>query len=212
MQHLALQPAFMPQRNRWPQRAIIGAILLGLSGAVVWGAMNLRHSSEAPKRQIARIMILPDAPPPPPPPEEKRPPPKEQPKQQVDIRKPETPPEPQVLKMTGTAGEGPSAFAAGDVKQDYIGGAIGNGSRYAAYVGRLEQLIQTDLMRHKIRVSNVKLYLWLLPDGSVQRFSVTGADEEADRLVRVALADFNRVDEAPLSDMPMPVGLEISVR
>jgi periplasmic protein TonB len=212
MQHLALQSAYLPSRNRWPQRAIIGFILLSLAGAVVWGGINLRHSAEAPKRQIARIMILPDTPPPPPP-EEKRPPPKqEQPKQQIDTPKQETPPEPQQLKMTGAAGEGPSAFAAGEVKQDYIGGDIGNGSRYAAYVGRLEQWLQTDLMRHKVRVSNVKLYLWLRPDGSVERFSVTGADDEADRSVRLALADLNRVDEAPLSDMPMPVGLEISVR
>ena len=76
----------------------------------------------------------------------KKPPPKEeQPKQQVEAPKQQTPPEPRQLKMEGQAGEGPSAFAAGEVKQDYIGGDIGDGSRYAGYVSRLEQMIQDEL-------------------------------------------------------------------
>jgi len=196
----------------WSRRAVIGIGMLGFVGAVVWGGINLSHGPTGPKRQVARIMILPDTPPPPPP-EEKRPPPKEeQPKQQIETPKQETPPAPQQLKMEGQAGEGPSAFASGEVKQDYIGGDIGDGSRYAAYVARLEQAIQDQLTRHKLRVSNVKLFLWLLPDGSVQRFSVAGGDGEAERSVRTALADLSRVDEAPVADMPMPVGLQISVR
>jgi periplasmic protein TonB len=212
MRHLALENGSLPRRQRWSQRAVITAVLLSLAGAVVWGGMNLRHGADAPKRQIARIMILPDTPPPPPPEETKPPPKQEQPKEQIRTPKLETPPEPQQLKMTGPAGETPSAFAAGEVKQDYIGGDIGNGSRYGAYVGRLEQMVQAQLTRHKIRVSNVQLFLWLLPDGSVQRFSVAAGDGEAERSIRLALADLNRVDEAPLADMPMPIGLQISVR
>jgi periplasmic protein TonB len=195
------------------RRAVIGVAMLGFVGAVVWGGINLSHGTAGPKRQVARIMILPDTPPPPPPPEEKKPPPKEeQLRQQVQAPRQETPPEPQQLKMEGQAGDGPSAFASGEVKQDYIGGDIGNGSRYAAYVARLEQMIQDELTRHKLRVTNVKLFLWLLPDGSVQRVNVAGGDGEAERSVRLALADLSRVDEAPLADMPMPVGLQISVR
>jgi hypothetical protein len=56
------------------------------------------------------------------------------------------------------------------------------------------------------------LFLWLAPDGSVQKFNVGGGDGDAEKSVRLALADMNRVDEAPLADMPMPVGLQISVR
>src|SRR5580658_6615241 len=112
--------------------------------------------------------------------------------------------------MEGTAGEGPSAFAAGEVKQDHIGGDIGNGSRYAAYVGRVEQRIQLELTHHKVRASNVKLFLWLAPDGSIQRYSVEGGDADTERTVRLALADLNRLDEAPQSDMPMPIGLRIN--
>jgi hypothetical protein len=114
------------------------------------------------------------------------------------------------LKLAGQAGEAPRAYAAGDVKNDYIGGDIGNGSRYAAYVGRVEQRIQLELSRHKVRASNVKVFIWLQPDGSVQRISIQSSDQDAEQSVRLALADLNRVDEAPLADMPMPIGLRIN--
>jgi periplasmic protein TonB len=197
-------------KHSWLQRSVIGVAMLGFVGAVVWGGMNLGHSVGTPKRQIARITVLPDTPPPPPPPEEKRPPKEEQQKQQVETPKPEPLPEPQQLKMEGQAGEAPSAFAAGDVKNDYIGGDIGNGSRYAAYVGRVEQRIQLELSRHKVRASNVKVFIWLQSDGSIQRVSIQSSDQDAERSVRLALADLNRVDEAPLADMPMPIGLQIN--
>ncbi len=204
--------AKQPTGKMWRRRILIGFGMLGFVGAVVWGGINLSHGPAGPKRQIARIMILPDTPPPPPPPEVKIPPKEEQPKQQIEQPKQETPPEPEQLKMEGQAGDGPSDFAAGEVKQDYIGGDIGNGARYAAYVGRLEQEIQAELEKHKLRGTSVKLFLWLMPDGSVQKINVAGGDGESERSVRLALADLSRVDEAPLADMPMPVGLQISVR
>lgn len=197
-------------KHFWLRRSVIAVAMLVFVGAVVWGGMNLGHSAGTPKRQIARIMVLPDTPPPPPPPEEKRPPKAEQPKQQVETPKQETPPEPQQLKMEGQAGDAPSAFAAGEVKKDYIGGEIGNGSRFAAYVGRVEQQIQLELTRHKVRASNVKLFIWLQPDGAIARYSIQGGDQDTERSVRLALADLNRVDEAPLADMPMPIGLRIN--
>ena len=196
--------------GRWVRRIGAGLGLLIFVGAVVWGGMNLSSSPSGPKRQIARIMVLPDTPPPPPPPEDKPPPKQEQQRQQIETPKQQAPPEPQQLKMEGPAGEGPSAFAAGEVKQDYIGGDIGNGSRYAAYVGRVEQRIQIELTRRKVHASNLKLFLWLMPDGSIQRYTVEGGDDETERSVRLALADLNRLDEAPLSDMPMPIGLRIN--
>jgi protein TonB len=200
--------------KRWGQRVTIGAVLLCLAGAVVWGGMNLSHGPSGPKHQVARIMILPDAPPPPPPPpdEKKPPPPKEEKtmQQQTVAPKQEAPPEPAQLKMEGAAGEGPSAFAAGDVKSDYIGGDIGNGSRYSAYVAHLEQRVQIELTKHKVHASNVRLLVWLAPDGSIQRYTVQGADADTERSLREALSDLNHADEAPLSDMPMPVGLSIN--
>lgn len=194
----------------WMRRSIIGVAMLVFVGAVVWGGMNLGHSTGIPKRQIARIMVLPDTPPPPPPPPEEKRPPKEEQRQQVETPKQDPPPEPQQLKMEGQAGDAPSAFAAGEVKKDYIGGDIGNGARYAAYVGRVEQRIQLELTRHKVRASNVKLFIWLQSDGSIQRYSIQGGDQDTERSVRLALADLNRIDEAPLADMPMPIGLRIN--
>jgi protein TonB len=215
MNALAVKSYAPPARRpRGVQRLLIGAILLCLTGAIVLGGMSLVHGPSAPKRQVARIMLLPDTPPPPPPPEDKKPPP---PKEvaapqpvNMPVPKVETPPEPAQLKMEGEAGAAPSMFAAGEVKQEYIGGDIGNGSRYAAYVARLEQRVQAQLSRHKLRVSNVKLFLWLAPDGAVQRYTVQGGDGDATRSVREALADLTRVDEAPQPDMPMPVGLSIN--
>jgi periplasmic protein TonB len=200
--------------KRWIQRLVIGVALLSIAGVAVLGGMSLVHGPSAPKRQMAHIMILPDTPPPPPPPEEKKPPPpKEEAAPQpvnAPVPKVDTPPEPAPLKMEGAAGEGNSMFQAGEVKQDYIGGDIGNGSRYAAYVARLEQRVQVELSRHKLHVTNVKLFLWLSPDGAVQRYTVKGGDEDSSRTVREALSDFTHVDEAPLTDMPMPVGLSIN--
>jgi protein TonB len=199
--------------KRWLQRGLIIAGLVAFSGAIVWGAMHLSHSADGPKRQVARIMVLPDAPPPPPPPpDEKKPPPPKEEKtmQQQVVQKQETPPEPAQLKMEGAVGAGPSAFASGDVKEDYIGGDIGNGSRYSAYGARLAQRFQEELTRHKVHASNVKLLVWLLPDGSIQRFTIEGADPATERSVRAALADLTRADEAPLSDMPMPIGLSVN--
>jgi protein TonB len=192
------------------QRTAIVFGMLFAACAMVWGAMNLINTSAKPRRQVARIMILPDTPPPPPPPEEARPPPKEVVAHEMNMPKPETPPAPAQLKMEGQAGEGPSAFASGDVKQDYIGGDIGNGSRYSTYVARLEQRIQAELTRHKLHVSNVRVYVWLSPDGTIKRYSVEGGGAGDERAVRTALAELTRIDEAPLADMPMPVGLTVN--
>jgi periplasmic protein TonB len=195
----------------WTQRILIGAVLVLVAGAVVWGGMNLSRSANSPKQQIARIMVLPDTPPPPPPPEEKKPPPKEERvNREINTPKPQPTPEPQQLKMEGQTGEGPSAFASGEVKQEYIGGDIGNGARYAAYIGRVEQRIQAELTRHHVQASSVKLFLWLKPDGSIQRYTVEGGDPDTEKSVRLALADLSRLDESPDADMPMPIGLRVN--
>jgi hypothetical protein len=197
-------------RRLWIRRVLIAIGLIAVAGALVWGGMSLIHAPSAPRRQVAKIMLLPDTPPPPPPTPDK-PPPKEQPTHQdVNVPKPLAPPEAAQLKMEGAAGEGPSPFAAGEVKQDYIGGDIGNGSRYSAYVARLEQRIQSHLSRHKLKVANIKLYIWLSPSGAIQRITVQGGDGRSETQVREALGDMDQQDEAPLPDMPMPVGLTIN--
>lgn len=200
----------------WAFRAGFGVAALVLLLLLVWGVRHLMGGVAAPKHQTVKIAILPDAPPPPPPPppkEEKKPEPKEQLKQQPDAPKQEKPPEPQQLKMEGPAGDAPSPFAGGEVKNDYIGGDVGDGGRdkYAFYTDRMAQQIQEELSRRNLHGGG-KLLLWLAPDGSIQRFKLTqsSGNAENDRLLQIALSEIHRIHEAPPADMPMPVGLDIS--
>jgi periplasmic protein TonB len=199
----------------WAQRAVVGLAMFGVVGLVAWAGLSLSHRPTGPARQVARIALLPDTPPPPPPPPPPEKPkiePKNEIKQQIDKPKMERPPEPEQLKMEGQAGQGPSPFAAGKVNNDYIGGDIGNGARFAAYVGRIAQLIQDDLARRNLRVQSAKLYLWLTSDGTIQRYQISGASGDVERVIRTAMGQIGRVPEAPPQDMPMPMGLEITER
>ena len=196
----------------WSRRVAIGLGMFGFVGLVAWAGFNLSRSSTATMHQVARIALLPDTPPPPPPP-----PPPEKPKiepknemRQIDKPKQEVPPEPQQLKMEGQAGEGPSPFTSGEVKNDYIGGDIGNG-RFSPYVGRVAQLIQDALTKRRAKIANARMLLWLSSDGAVERFEISGAGPDTERELRTALADLGHLPEKPPPDMPMPVGLEISV-
>jgi periplasmic protein TonB len=195
----------------WSRRVALLFGACSFIGLVAWAGFTLSRSSSGAHHQVARIALLPDVPPPPPPPPPERPKiePKNEIRQQLDRPKQIAPPEPQQLKMEGQAGEGPSPFAAGEVKNDYIGGDIGNG-RYAPYVGRVAQLIQDSLTRRRVKVGDARMLLWLGADGSVQRFEISGAGADTERELRVALADLGRVPERPPQDMPMPLGLEIT--
>ncbi|MBV8784991.1 MAG: hypothetical protein JOZ67_12450 [Gammaproteobacteria bacterium] len=197
----------------WQRRLIVGAGMLSVVTLVAWAGLNLSRSPSHAQRQIAKIALLPDTPPPPPPPPPERP--KIEPKnemQKLQKQKIEAPPEPQQLKMEGQAGDAPSPFAAGEVKSDYIGGDIGNGARFAAYVSRVAQLIQETLARRNLKNANARVFLWLRPDGGVQRFEIRGASGDMERQLRTVMADIPRVPEAPPGDLPMPMGLEITDR
>ena len=100
-------------------------------------------------------------------------------------------------------------FVAGDVKNDYIGGDIGNG-RYSPYVSRVAQLIQDALTKRKAKIANARVLLWLASDGAVQRFEISGAGPDAERELRGVMAELGHTSERPPQDMPMPVGLEIT--
>lgn len=107
--------------------ALVGIGVVGYGG--YWLKSQFSTPS-APSRQVTKISIIPDTPPPPPPPpprEEKRPEPKEQKDVKVEQPKPvEAPPQQaEQLKMEGAAGDGPSAFASGDVTNEYKGGDVG---------------------------------------------------------------------------------------
>ena len=200
----------------WLLRAGIAIGVVLAVALFVWMAKGLMGGPTAAKHQVVKIAVLPDVPPPPPPPppkEEKKPEPKEE--QQVQTQKQEAPPEPQQLKMEGPAGDGPSPFAGGEVHNDYIGGDIGAGDareRFAGYAGRISQQLQAELSRRNLKGAGAKVLLWLAPDGTIQRYKlVAGGDDAMRRQLQTALDDIRRVSEAPPSDMPMPVGLDVSV-
>jgi periplasmic protein TonB len=204
-----------PSARVWLRRGGIAILLCGVVGLVAWAGLSMSHGPSSPARQVAKIALLPDEPPPPPPPPPPERPklePKEEIKQQIERPKTETPPEPEPIKMEGQAGDGPSPFAAGTVKNDYIGGDTGNGARYSAYVGRIAQLIQQQLARHNLRVESARVFLWLTPDGAIQRYQISGATPEVERSLRTAMTDLGQLPEAPPGDMPMPMGLEVSGR
>jgi periplasmic protein TonB len=203
-------------RQAWFSRAVTALVLLVLVGIIAGAALHLSRGGTAPVRQVAKIALLPDTPPPPPPPPPEKPriEPKNEIKQQIDKPKLQAPPEPQILKMEGQAGEGPSPFASGEVKNDYIGGDIGNGNgeRYAAYIGRVAEILQEALAKRNLKIANARVFLWLQPDGSVQRYEISGASGDIERQLRTAMSQLGRLPEAPPQDMPMPMGLEISGR
>jgi protein TonB len=199
---------------RWLRRSLALLAVCGFVALIAWIGMKLSHPSAGAKRQVAKIALLPDKPPPPPPPPPERPKleRKEQTQQQVERQRPEILPQAEQLKMEGQAGDGPSPFATGEVRNDYIGGDIGKGARYTAYAGRIAQQIQQDLARRNLRISNAQVLLWLQADGTVTRFEIRGANGESERVIRTAMAGLLRFSEAPPADMPMPMGLEISAR
>jgi len=195
----------------WLRRIALALGMLVFVGVVAWAGLNLSKGPGGPHHQVAKIALLPDTPPPPPPPPPDKPKveQKTEIKQQVE-RKVETPPEPEQLKMEGAAGEGPSPFAAGEVKNEYIGGDIGNGARFSSYVGRVAQLIQEQLAKRNLRAANGRLFLWIGADGGVQRYEIKGASGDTERQLREVMAGLTRVPEAPPQDMQMPMGLDVS--
>lgn len=199
-------------------------LLMGGVAAVLW--FTLDKDGGAPRRQMVKIAVLPDTPPPPPPPkEEKKPEPEKveaKPQPTPEQPKPvETPPAPQQLKMDGPAGDGPSAFAAGQVSQEYKGGEIGTGQganrlQYAFFTNRLTRHIQSELARDddlKGLDYRVNVRLWLTPTGGMQKvelLSSTG-NAEHDRDLRQALMQLPPVDQMP-ANLPQPLTLRITNR
>jgi hypothetical protein len=170
------------------RRLAIAVAVLVVLALVVWLARKLAsHSESGPKKQVAKISILPDTPPPPPPPppkERKEEPPKAEQRQQ----QPDNTPKPQAsetLKMEGAAGNGPSAFAAGSVSKDYQGGApVGGGtsgpsaSDRAAerlYAGTVRQMLRDEIERQlpaEAGELQATFALWVANDGRLSRWEL----------------------------------------
>ena len=207
-----------PPRNPWPLRLAVGLSLLLFVASLAWGLKSLLSGGKpGPARQVAKISLLPDTPPPPPPPPklEKPPEPKDPPKASVQPQAPPAPlPQPanEPIKMEGTAGDGPSAFAAGTVNNDYRGGAPQTGPAQAATaaIDRAQERLYTGGVRQQLRDAmekNLKsdaveatavFSVWLARDGSIQRFElVPSGNAQLDRELGQALDDTARALRLP---------------
>lgn len=222
----------MPESSslrRWLGRGAIAAVLLGVVIGTGFLVKNLLDAPPATKRQVAKISILPDTPPPPPPPpkeEKKPPPPKEEPKQVMreEPVKQDVPKQDQQIKMEGTAGDGPSAFGAGTVTQDYKGGTPGSGDGGGvnrlvmnSYANAATRALNDHLAREKeLKQQNYKVNvnLWLNADGSLQRAELAGTtgNETVDGTMREALARFPGTGRSVPDKLPQPLRLLISNR
>jgi protein TonB len=215
-------------------KLIVAVACLALAGTVWWFVKHIKP--EGPKRQVAKISILPDTPPPPPPPpkEEKKPePPKEEPKQvmrEEQIKQVEAPKPAESIKMEGAAGDGPSAFAAGSVAKDYAGGAPTTSAAGPAgtpadraqerfYANTARQLLQGEIERHlkaDAEQLTATFAIWLDKDGAIQRFELSPSGNDGnDTALRNALDETRRqfkLPPPPALALSQPMRFRVSVR
>ncbi len=220
------------------QRLMRVAIALGvvvLIALTVWWLRGLVGAPDAAKRQVAKISILPDTPPPPPPPpkvEKKPEPPKDEPKQVMrdqPIKQPDAPkPADAPIKMEGAAGDGPSAFGAGTVSQEYKGGApiVGASGPSGVTVDRAQERFYANSARQMLRDEIEKnlrpeagevvatFSVWIEPNGRIQKFELApGANPTVDAEVRAALdATSKRLQLPTHSGITQPLRFRLSVR
>lgn len=232
----AAAPAAPPRSalRTWAVRGVLAAVALALVVGLALWARSLLSTPAAPKKQVAKISLLPDTPPPPPPPPkvEKPPEPKEPPKQLMreETPRPAEAPKPAdaPLKMDGPAGDGPSAFQAGTVAREYQGGAPVVGGQAAArpaadrsqarfYANNARQSLSEELDRRYTGDASTlvaEFSLWVAADGSLQRYELkpTG-DTRRDNELRAALdATLAALRLPPPPDMPQPLRFRVNIR
>ena len=216
----------METKNPPPRRwltilavALLGIALLGLIG---WGVMSLMGGKSGKARKPSTVTLLPDKPPPPPPPpkEEKKPEPPKDDKKDIKIEQPKDiapPAQNAPLKMEGAAGDGESAFGAGTVGRDYVGGNVGGGMQQGLFAGRLQRHLQEHLSRsRKLRESDyrVTVRIWLRRDGSLERAELAQStgNESLDQLLRESLQQIAPMREVPPENLVQPLRIRITNR
>jgi len=205
----------------WGKRGGGGALLVLTLIGVWFLAKELAHPTGSQLKHMAKIRIVPETPPPPPPVPEKKPePPKEIKETKLEPPK-EQQPKPQEaepLKMEGQGSDkGLAGLAAGTVRNDYIGQKLGDGSRFAAYLGLVQQELNRALQKvDKLRSADYRVVVrvWLSSEGAITRADLVtsaGSAELDDRL-RAILAQLPPLRERPPEDMPQPVKVRLTSR
>ena len=227
----SLEP--VPKSRRFVQVLVALAVIALLVGAAMW-IKSMTGGPAAAKRQTAKISILPDTPPPPPPPppKEKPEPPKDQPKQvmrEEQLKQDAPKPANEPIKMDGPAGDGPSAFAAGTVNNEYKGGApvvgapggaggnVADRAQERFYANSVRQLLHDEIeknLRSDAGELTATFSVWIEPDGSIRRFElVPTGDAARDTDLRFAFDQTSRRLRLPApSGLPQPMRFKLSVR
>ncbi|RUL75241.1 energy transducer TonB family protein [Dyella choica] len=207
------------QRTGWQRwRARIIAIVLLLAAA--WLVWMLAGHEVGVRRSAPRIATITPLPPPPPPPKEKPPEPKkveetnqELPKPAEPLKPVQAPKAPDVAKqitINGPAQAGNDAFNIGAGEG---GGMVGSGggsgvggSSYEQYLSyALQQAVQRDDRTRRL-VFEVRVNLWLSPDGGVTRVQLikpSGVEKTDGALLEVLRGV--RIDTPPPPSLSMPV-------
>ena len=211
-----------PAGGRWLRIALAVLAAAGLVALIAWGISGLMGGKTDKPKKPPKITLLPDKPPPPPPPpkEDKPPPPPKAEQKDVKVEPPKEPmPQAQnePLKMEGMAGDGPSAFAAGSVNREYVGGSVGGRMQQGFYADRLQRHLQAELNRRKkLRESDyrVTVKVWIGRDGAVRRAELAQSTGTAalDDLLRQALTEVAAMPEAPPENMPQPLRIRVTAR
>lgn len=206
-----------PQQTIWQRwRGRIIAVLLLLAAA--WLVWMLAGHEVGVRRSAPRIATITPLPPPPPP-KEKPPEPKKVEEIKQEIPKPEpakpvqAPKAPDLAKqitINGPAQAGNDAFNIGAGEG---GGMVGSGggsglggSSYEAYLSyALQEAVQRDDRTRRL-VFDVRVNLWLSPDGGVKRVELikpSGVAKTDDALLDVLRGV--RIDTPPPPNLSMPV-------
>ncbi|WP_124552797.1 TonB C-terminal domain-containing protein [Methylophilus methylotrophus] len=208
----------------WTTRILIALLVLAVLAGIGYGIKKLFSGGAPQKKQITTVKLLPDTPPPPPPPPPKEPPketPKEQPKEAPKEPEPkpvEAPPA-ENLKMEGPAGDGPSAFQAGAVNNEYKGGdvttgpKIGGKKNMAAFAwftnkidGQIKKALDAESSLNKVKYQ-VDVRVFLNAQGAIDHAELidSSGDAEVDALIRKVLARIPPLSETAPEDMPRKV-------
>jgi protein TonB len=173
-------------------------------------------------RQVQIVQLIVPPPPPPPPKDEPPPPPQEKTEEPLPKDEPQPPPDdapppagPLGLDAEGTAGDDAFGLAARRGGSDLVGG---NGSAiFGWYTNRLTTAILERLSADSHlggKKFSISVSMRIATNGTIKEFKLatTTGNHDLDQRIEAALSSLTRMSEAPPSDMPQPINIQINSR
>ena len=115
--------------------------------------------------------------------------------------------------MEGPAGDGPSAFAAGNVTNEDVS-KLGMFNPFSNYANLLKGNLHRHFNRNaelRRRRYTVELSIWVAGGGEIQRFELIGStgDGDMDAAIKKAMSSLASFKQSPPANMPQPIRLRI---